>query len=98
VLPWREALQIAASDVSDPAARFCLWENATIPLGASLPALITMRAAMAFAIGPEGGLAESEVEDARVLGYAAVSLGPFVLRTETVAAAVLGAVRILTLA
>ena len=50
---------------------------------------------MAFAIGPEGGLAADEVEEARVLGFAPVSLGRFVLRTETVAAAVLGAVRVL---
>ena len=71
------------------------WENATEPLG---PELLGARrgASIAFAIGPEGGLTEAEVEEARVLGYAPVSLGRFVLRTETVAAAVLGAIRILT--
>jgi 16S rRNA (uracil1498-N3)-methyltransferase len=46
---------------------------------------------VAFAVGPEGGLEEGEIEAARALGYAVVSLGPFILRTETVAAAVLGA-------
>ena len=51
---------------------------------------------MAFAVGPEGGLTQAEVDEARVAGFAPVSLGRFVLRTETVAAAVLGAVRILT--
>ena len=50
---------------------------------------------LAFAVGPEGGLAESEVAEAEALGYAPVSIGKFVLRTETVPAAVLGAVRIL---
>ena len=85
---------MSASKISD--ARFCLWENATEPLGATLPDAIARVASMAFAIGPEGGLTAEEVEEARVLGYAPVSLGPFVLRTETVAAAVLGAVRVLT--
>ena len=98
VLAWREALDEAAPNddaSSTPFARFCLWENATSPLGAVLPELVMRGAPMVFAIGPEGGLTAGEVEEARVLGYAAVSLGPFVLRTETVAAAVLGAVRVL---
>ncbi len=47
------------------------------------------------AVGPEGGLEEDEVEAARASGFVVVSLGPFVLRTETVAAAVLGAVLVL---
>lgn len=92
VLSWRDALEAAATVAE---GRFCLWENATDPLGATLPALVARGASLAFAIGPEGGLTQGEVEEARVLDYAAVSLGKFVLRTETVAAAVLGAVRVL---
>jgi 16S rRNA (uracil1498-N3)-methyltransferase len=46
---------------------------------------------VAFVVGPEGGLDEREVEAAAALGFAAASLGPTILRTETVAAAVLGA-------
>jgi 16S rRNA (uracil1498-N3)-methyltransferase len=95
VSSWREALEAAAGEVGAD-ARFCLWENATDPLGPRLTEVIARRGAVAFAIGPEGGLTQEEVEDARVLGFAAVSLGRFVLRTETVAAAVLGAVRVLT--
>ncbi|HAZ21729.1 MAG TPA: 16S rRNA methyltransferase, partial [Firmicutes bacterium] len=34
-------------------------------------------------IGPEGGLAVSEVEKARSCGALTVSLGPRILRTET---------------
>jgi 16S rRNA (uracil1498-N3)-methyltransferase len=49
---------------------------------------------LAFAAGPEGGLAESEVVLAREAGFAVVSLGELILRTETVVAAVLGATRI----
>lgn len=92
VLDWGDALEAAAKDTS---ARFCLWENATEPLGPPLVEAVAKQAPMAFAIGPEGGLTPDEVERARVLGFAPVSLGRFVLRTETVAAAVLGAIRIL---
>jgi len=38
---------------------------------------------LAFLIGPEGGLAEAEVEGALRAGYQAARLGPRVLRTET---------------
>lgn len=34
-------------------------------------------------VGPEGGLAEAEVEQAKQLGFDAVRLGPRILRTET---------------
>lgn len=47
--------------------------------------------ALAVLIGPEGGLTPEEVEVAASLGFSAVRLGPFVLRTELAAAAVLGA-------
>jgi 16S rRNA (uracil1498-N3)-methyltransferase len=40
-------------------------------------------------IGPEGGLADAEQEDALTAGFAAVNLGPRVLRTETAAIAAL---------
>ena len=38
-------------------------------------------------IGPEGGFSPVEYEDARVAGFAEVSLGPRILRTETAAIA-----------
>jgi 16S rRNA (uracil1498-N3)-methyltransferase len=40
-------------------------------------------------IGPEGGFSEKEYEDAGIAGFAAVSLGPRILRTETAAVAAL---------
>ncbi|RYE92653.1 MAG: 16S rRNA (uracil(1498)-N(3))-methyltransferase, partial [Myxococcales bacterium] len=46
---------------------------------------------VAFVVGPEGGLDAAEVEALVHAGWTAASLGPNVLRTETVAAAVLGA-------
>lgn len=44
---------------------------------------------VALLVGPEGGFAPEEVEDARGLGFLPVSIGPRILRTET--AAIVGA-------
>jgi 16S rRNA (uracil1498-N3)-methyltransferase len=84
---WSEALALA----SEGACCFCLWEAATDPFGPVLLDALARGAPLAFACGPEGGLEESEVEEARAKGWSVVSLGSFALRTETVAAAVLGA-------
>jgi 16S rRNA (uracil1498-N3)-methyltransferase len=89
-ITWLEAL----AQVDTSAARFCLYENATQPLAPALFEALGRDAALAFACGPEGGLDEAEVAQAQASGWAIVSLGPLTLRTETVAAAVLGAVRI----
>lgn len=92
--PWAEALTLVTNDV----ARFCLWEKATQPLGPPLLRTLASPAALAFACGPEGGLEDNEVEFARSLGWTIVSLGSLILRTETVAAAVLGAVGVWAMA
>lgn len=88
--PWKGAL----AKIPDGTARFCLWEKATDPLGPQLFDALAHEAALAFACGPEGGLENADAEDARAAGWQLVSLGGQALRTETVAAAVLGAVRI----
>ncbi len=88
---WSSALDRAA----DCDARFCLDPRAEHGLGAALAPAVARGASIAFAIGPEGGLSPEEVEIAASKGFVPASLGPFVLRTETVAAAVLGAVRVL---
>jgi 16S rRNA (uracil1498-N3)-methyltransferase len=88
--PWTDAL----SRVPDEAARFCLWVGATTPLAPALLEALSRGAPLAFACGPEGGLDPREVEDAVARGWTAMSLGSLTLRTETVAAAVLGAVRV----
>lgn len=82
----REALTLTT-----PHDAFILDPRATEPLGRHLRA----RTPTAFAVGPEGGFSADEIELAHSLGYRAVTLGAFVLRTETVAAAVLGALRVL---
>jgi 16S rRNA (uracil1498-N3)-methyltransferase len=87
-LPWVEAIALARDPIG---LSLCLWENSTEPLGPRLRNL-TVDEPVAFAVGAEGGLTEAEIDAARAAGYIVVSLGPFILRTETVAAAVLGAV------
>jgi 16S rRNA (uracil1498-N3)-methyltransferase len=92
VTPWVEALAVARPP---DGAAFCLHERATTPLGASLQAGAEGPVPLAFAAGPEGGLSDDEVDAAALHGFEAVTLGPFVLRAETVAAATLGALRAL---
>jgi len=86
-LPWAAALRHAALPTG---LSLCLWERATDPIGPKLRAL-GVEEPLVLAVGAEGGLEDVEIGAARSLGYAVVSLGPFILRTETVAAAVLGA-------
>ena len=52
-------------------------------------------AAVALAVGPEGGFTEREIDAARAAGFECVSLGPRVLRTETAAVAALAAMQML---
>ncbi len=93
VTDWEGAMATAGAP---GVAAFCLYERATAPLGpVLLDALAASLDGVCFAAGPEGGLAEAEVDVARAAGFEVVSLGPFVLRAETVAAATLGALRTL---
>jgi len=50
---------------------------------------------VAFIVGPEGGLSESEIVLAREHGFATVSLGTRILRTETVSLALLSIIQYL---
>jgi 16S rRNA (uracil1498-N3)-methyltransferase len=70
--------------------KVCLDPAAERSLGAALAGLGAE--AVALAVGPEGGLTEGEVAAAEDAGFVRASLGPLVLRTETVCAAVLGAI------
>ena len=89
-IAWEGALDSVAAG----AARFCLYERATDPLGPALFEALAGAMDLAFACGPEGGLEAAEVDAAAARGWSVCSLGPLALRTETVAAAVLGAVRV----
>lgn len=46
-------------------------------------------------IGPEGGLSDNEMDDAKQAGFTGIQLGPRVLRTETAVVATLTAVQII---
>jgi len=74
--------------------RLCLWERSTRPLITQQEAIRTSEA-ISIVVGPEGGLEDDEVGLAHAFGYVDVSLGSFVLRTETATTAALGAVRAL---
>lgn len=89
---WADALRSAAT-IAD--VRFLLDPAASGGLAEPLRQTLSTHASIAFAIGPEGGFAQAEVDEAHAAGFIPVNVGPFVLRTETVAAAVLGAIRIL---
>jgi 16S rRNA (uracil1498-N3)-methyltransferase len=79
---WESAL--AAVDAE---TRVCLD-----PRGGPLrDVLARAKGSLAFAAGPEGGLTDGEVEAAYERGFVVCKLGAFVMRTETVPAAVLGA-------
>ena len=60
-----------------------------------LAALPPPGASLVVLIGPEGGLAPSEIGAARGAGFEAVSIGPRTLRTETAAVAALSAAQLL---
>jgi len=78
---WERALDTRAD------ARVCLD-----PSGGPLrDVLAKARGSLAFAAGPEGGLTEGELAAATARGFAVCRLGEFTMRTETVAAAALGA-------
>lgn len=82
------ALDAALDRAMDLALRLVAWESAARPLR-------TLDdpgdGGIAVLAGPEGGISEAEVARARARGFVAVSLGPRILRAETVAPALLGA-------
>jgi 16S rRNA (uracil1498-N3)-methyltransferase len=52
-----------------------------------LPSIVRPEGYVTVLIGPEGGLSDKEQERAKLFGFAAVSFGPRILRTETAALA-----------
>ena len=83
---WRDALETPA------AYCYALDENTTNPLPAAFPAERRRDDSVALLIGPEGGWTEEERAEFTAAGWAAVSLGPSILRAETAALAALAVV------
>lgn len=90
IASWSESMEAT----SPSSARFVLDPRAHLPLTPHLIEATRDRdRGIAFAVGSEGGLAAAEVEIALKQGWRAVSFGNTILRTETMAAALLGALR-----
>lgn len=88
------ALADALASVDAGATRVALSPHATAPLGPILADVVRARGALALAVGPEGGFSDREMRELAEGGFVAARLGASVLRTETVAAAALGALRV----
>lgn len=84
-MPLKAALQQA---VQAGDALFC-YEGGGIPLSKLLP---ETGGSIGVFIGPEGGFDPAEVRLAQETGASAVTLGPRILRTETVALAMLSVI------
>lgn len=93
--PLMDALR---SPVTPGAVGFCLDPTAAQALGPLLVAAASTTDAVTFIVGPEGGLDGDELQAAERAGYTRASLGARILRTETVCAAVLGALVVLAAA
>ncbi len=78
-LPLAQALD----QVPPGALLLVLWEDERTRTIASALRLAEPPARVVVVVGPEGGLAEDEVRDIVERGGIPVTLGPFVLRTET---------------
>jgi 16S rRNA (uracil1498-N3)-methyltransferase len=72
--------------------RFILDEAAAPPLLRVLPSPAAPSTSIALLAGPEGGWTETEREEAAAAGWQPVSLGPYILRTETAVAAAIAIV------
>jgi 16S rRNA (uracil1498-N3)-methyltransferase len=80
-------------DVAAGATVLALHESATARL-TTLP--LAQADSLTLIVGPEGGIADDELEALSGAGAKAVRLGPAVLRTSTAAAVALGALGVLT--
>lgn len=83
-------LAAAIAAVGEHASGMCLDPLGETTLGVRLRALAPAAEAV-FVVGPEGGFSEEELGACAAAGFWRVRLGMLTLRTETVCAAVLGA-------
>ncbi len=79
----------ASGPGTPPGHRWILLPDAPRPLAAAVGTADVGAVVVSLIVGPEGGLTEAEQDCAARGGFAAVSLGPRVLRTETAGVAAL---------
>jgi 16S rRNA (uracil1498-N3)-methyltransferase len=96
VEPPASLLKVLQSPAAPETLALCLDPTASQALGPLLTATLGNANAVTLVVGPEGGLDPEELQAAERAGYTRVNLGPRVLRTETVCAAVLGALVVLS--
>jgi 16S rRNA (uracil1498-N3)-methyltransferase len=87
-------LGAALAGASGAALRICLDPEADRTLGAVLAG--SLPPSIALVVGPEGGLDAGEIAAAERAGFVRARMGSLILRTETVCAAVLGALLVLS--
>lgn len=85
-----EACRLAAAEATT--RLWALDAEGGVPLAAAPP---SRGDRVALLVGPEGGLAEDELETAALIGFKRLRLGPRVLRTETAGPAALAALQAL---
>ncbi len=89
----RELARRVADDVAAGATVLALHESATERLSKDL---VAQADSITLVVGPEGGIADDEIEALTGAGAVPVRLGPTILRTSTAAAVALGALGVLT--
>lgn len=72
-----------------------LYEDGGAPFAAVLRDAMAAKQPVLLVVGPEGGIAAEDIEHLMRASCTFCTLGPYVLRTETVAAAALGAAMVL---
>jgi 16S rRNA (uracil1498-N3)-methyltransferase len=80
---------LLAALTSTDALRICVWEDERRLLGDVLEGVARPVVSATVLIGPEGGLAPDEVDQARARGWSVAGLGVRILRAETAGPAVL---------
>jgi 16S rRNA (uracil1498-N3)-methyltransferase len=86
-IAWGAFVAEAGAGQPESAANPVLWvaHPGGTPLREAARSWPASRASAALAVGPEGGLAEEEIDAARRAGWQCVDLGPRILRIETAA-------------
>jgi 16S rRNA (uracil1498-N3)-methyltransferase len=88
IAPVRSLVEWLREPAAEGEARWMLSFDDAMPIGAAMPSP-TRAVRMTCLSGPEGGLSPAEESAARAAGFAAISLGPRVLRADTAPIAVM---------